>query len=158
MYKAKKETIQQTGEISNVQAYAFDRTIQAKRGDFCVPTQACSRLSVNINNHSPGLRPLLQTRIHIRDLIQTLDAIQRLDVPVRGDVERLDGVLTIADVGPDESLGEEDGEEDAGFDHCVGGEADCYDGAVRTDVLHCLLVGGAAGGGDDGGWRENEMR
>ena len=75
MYKAKKETIQQTGEISNVQAYAFDRTIQAKRGDFCVPTQACSRLSVNINNHSPGLRPLLQTRIHIRDLIQTLDAI-----------------------------------------------------------------------------------
>lgn len=88
-----------------------------------------------IKNDSPvegkSLHPL-KDRGKSREI---LDGEGGVHLSGSGDVESLDGVLSVSDVGSDDSMRLDDGPEDVGLDVSVRGHTDTDESSVRSEVL-----------------------
>lgn len=117
--------------------------------------RACARarLLVKVEHDTAGE----VSRVHgVVDLGQVREAeslVLCLDLSAGGDIEGLDTVLSVSDVGSDDAERAEDGEEDVGLDGCVAWETDGDEGTAATEVVERLLVSCCARCGYDSGVR-----
>lgn len=84
--------------------------------------------------------------------------VQSLDLASGSKGQSLVGILSVSDVGTNDSLGEEDSPEDRNLDVGVGWETDGDTDTVRSEVLESLLVSGGTSGGDHSGVRTKSIR
>lgn len=83
--------------------------------------------------------------------------VQSLDLASSSKSQSLVGILSVSDVGSDNSLGEEDSPEDRDPDVGVGWETNGNTDSVRSEVLESLLVSGGTSSGDHSGVRTQSI-
>lgn len=93
----------------------------------------------------------LETLVYILEVRQGLLLEDYLDLATSGDVNGLNRILTVSDVGTDDGNALEDCEEDGSFELSSSGQADRHEGSTGAEVIDGLSVTWGGGGSDDCG-------
>jgi len=98
-------------------------------------------------NNSPGLEAI----VHVLEVSQGLLFEGDLDLATSSDIDGLNGILAVSDVGTDDANALEDGEEDGCLEFSRSGQADGHKGSAGAEVVDGLGVTRGASSSDDCG-------